>query len=113
MVTKDPEKDFYNARGWRAKGCTVGIAEIGFRNKCWPKRTRCRYITFDYAAAHLDTVSSVRVVAFLPNARSIKIAESWRGRGGLEIGFTCVTSESEARAIIIRNLYSKLIIVTY
>ena len=44
---------------------------------------------------------------------AIKIAEWWRDRNRLEIGFTCTTSESEGNTIIIRNLYSKPIIITY
>lgn len=44
---------------------------------------------------------------------AIKIAEWWRDRNRLEIDFTCTTSESEGNTVIIRNLYSKPIIIIY
>jgi len=44
---------------------------------------------------------------------AIKIAEWWRDRNRLEIDFFCTTSESEGNTVIIRNLYSKPIIITY
>jgi hypothetical protein len=44
---------------------------------------------------------------------AIKIAEWWRDRIQLDISFTCTTSEYEGNSIVIRNLYSMPIIITY
>jgi len=44
---------------------------------------------------------------------AIKVAEWWRDRNRLETDFTCTTSEAEGNTVIIRNLYSKPIIITY